>query len=123
MGDGIAIPGNSEPLLHLYSWVNACDFNEADYIGFPLEVDKDEPFKIINDRLLVWDSLELSEWNKCQWAYSLRLMSLNSPEDLKKHVIKPMLALLGGADVLSALPDSLPALVKYPEKEHLISIE
>lgn len=122
-GDRIAIPGNTEPLLHVYSLGNACDFNEAEYIGFPLEDDEDEPFKVIIDRLLFWGNQEMPEWNKCGWAYSLRLMSLNSPDDLKKHVIEPMLALLGGADVQSALPDSLPALVKYPEKEHLISIE
>lgn len=121
-GDGIAIPKNAEPLLHVYSIGNACDF-EADYIGFPLINDEDEPFEIINDRLLFWGSQESSEWNKCGWAYSLRLMSLNSPEDLKRHVIEPMLALLGGESVLNALPDTLPALVKYPEKEQLIEIE
>ena len=112
-GDGIAIPGNAEPLLHVYSSNAACSFDNSDYIGVPL--DDERPAKIINHRLLLWDSEELSNWNECEWAYSLRLMSLNSRGELKKHVIEPMLALLGGADVQSALPDSLTALVKYPE--------
>ncbi len=127
MGDGIAISGNNEPLLHVFLQEDYCFFEEFNYIGFPLEYDENDPqLRVINDRLLLWGDKELDwgtegfEWNQFHWVYSLRLMALNSPEDLKKHIIEPILNLLRGEDVLSALSDSLPALVKYPEIEQLI---
>jgi len=130
MGDGIAIPSNNEPLLHVFLWGDSCSFEEESYLNFPIADDENDPqLRVVNDRLLLWGDKELDwgteglEWNQFQWSYSLRLMALNSPEDLKKHIIEPMLILLGGGDVMSALPDSLPALVKYPDIEQLITLK
>jgi hypothetical protein len=123
MGDGIAILGNNEPLLHVFLWRDPISFKDDYYTTFPFFDDNtnDEyiPLKVINDRLLLWSNEGL-DWKQCEWTYSLRLMALNSQEDLKKHVIDPMILLLRGEDVMTALPDSLPALVKYPVKEKLI---
>jgi hypothetical protein len=106
-GDGIAILGNAEPLLHIFFREVPVDFDDGDYIGFPLDVE--ESHKITNDRLL--------NWSEGQWTYSLRLMSINSIEDLNKYVVEPALALLSGENVIDALPDEWlgKTLIRYPD--------
>lgn len=106
-GDGIAIPENVEPLLHIFFWEMPVDFDDGNYIGFPLDVE--ESHKITNNRLL--------NWNESQWTYSLRLMSINSIEDLVKYVVEPALTLLSGKNVIDALPDEWlgKALIRYPD--------
>ncbi|MBS3904674.1 MAG: hypothetical protein KGZ39_05055 [Simkania sp.] len=121
LGNHIKFQDSNEPLLHVFCWGDACSFEENNYLGFPLVIQDDESFNIINDRLLLWDSEDLSQWNKSAWTFSLRLIALNSPDDLMNHIIKPVFALLNGQDVILALHDNLPALLKYPQKEILLS--
>ena len=117
-GDGIALPGqDAEPLLHIFCWDAPVEFDE-NYIGFPLE--SDEPFEVIDNRLLLWGTSDNRQWNNCTWTYSLKLVQLNTIDDLQKNVINPVLALLSGADVVQSLPDSLLALVYYRSKETLL---
>lgn len=119
-GDGINIPGlnDNEPLIHVFCWNDPCDFSEENYLSFEgLEKDDQSVATVENNRLLVWDGpYETSQTKLGQvgWAYSLRLLSLNTPEDLKRHIIDPAIALLRGSQIIHALPDSLPALVRYP---------
>ena len=117
-GDGIAIPGNLEPLLHVFCWGDAVNFDNGEgYAGFPFE----DPLEVVDGRLCVWDIPEVTDWSKHSWMYSLRLTALNSPDDLKKYVVEPVLALLKGIDPVTALPDDWlgGVLVRYPAKEQL----
>lgn len=111
-GDGIEIPGNNEPLIHVFCWGYPVDF-EDDYIGFPL--DFEDPHKVVNERLLLWGDQNAS-WNERQWTYSLRLMSINTIDDLNKYVVLPALDLLKGKGVCDVLPDEWlgKMLVRYP---------
>jgi hypothetical protein len=116
-GDGTAIPGCSEPLLHVFSWDSPANFKNKYYLGFPL----DGEGEIVDGRLLVWGDLEAMDWNERAWTYSLRLTALNS-SDLKKYIVMPALALLKGADAVSALPDGFfdGVLVRYPAQKELL---
>lgn len=120
-GNGIAVPGYSEPLLHVFCWGAPIDFKQGAYVGFPLE---ETDCDIVEGRLLVWGGLEVIDWNKRSWVYSLRLTMLNSSDDLKKYVVTPSLVLLKGADAVSALPDHLfdSVLVRYPAREKILVI-
>lgn len=97
-GDGINILGNEEPLLHIFCWGIPINFDDKDYIGFPLEDDADYPHEILNECLISWGSWNGS-WCDKEWTYSLRLLSINSIDDLKKYVVNPALALLKGANI------------------------
>jgi len=115
-GDGIAIPGSEEPLLHVFCWGSPCDFTSGYYAGFPHVNDDEDPYEIVCDRLMLWGSRKSSEWNKRSWCYSLRLVALNSQDDLQAYVVDPVVALLMGSEVIAALPDDWlgAALVRYP---------
>jgi hypothetical protein len=105
-GDGIAIPGYAEPLLHVFCSVSPVSFEDGLYTGFPLGEVEDNPFQIVCDRLILWGNPAASTWNECEWVYSLRLMALNSPADLKTYVVDPALALLKGGDICTVLQDA-----------------
>ena len=105
-GDGIAIPGYAEPLLHVFCWGASVNFENELYIGFPMEEDKDYPFQTVGDRLILWGDPAATAWNECEWVYSLRLMALNSPTDLRTYVVDPALALLRGGEICTVLQDA-----------------
>jgi len=102
-GDGIDIPGYAEPLLHVFCWESPVSLEDGLYMGFPLGEVEDNPFQIVGDRLILWGA---TAWNECEWVYSLRLMALNSPADLKIYVVDPALALLKGGDICTVLQDA-----------------
>ena len=121
LGDGIAVPGqDSEPLLHVFCWEHAVDFDDGYYLGFPLE--RDDTFDVLEGRLLTWGTMDSRQWNSCAWAYSLKLLVLNNSDDLKKYVIDPAFALLTGLDVAKALPEGSVPFVRYPSKDDLQEI-
>ncbi len=124
MGSGIAIPGNLQPLVHIFCWSTPVNFDNNNFIEFPFGTEV--PFKVIEDRLMYWVGTSLSHpdhrrWSNCEWCFSLRLTSLNSEDDLRKYAIAPAMALLSGENILKALPDELlaGALVRYPSMEDL----
>lgn len=110
-GEGINIPGNNEPLLHVFCWSYPIKFEDC-YISFPWG---DDDYKIIDDRLMLWAKPE-ADWNEREWNYSLRLLSINSIDDLKKYIVTPALALLKGEGTREALPDEWlnSVLARYP---------
>ncbi len=115
-GDGIAVSGNTEPLLHVFCWRDPCNFRDEFYAGFPHDNTDEGSFEVVDDRLMLWGDREATGWNKREWCYSLRLTTLNSQEDLNTYVIVPAMALLKGGDALTALPDSWldKELIRYP---------
>jgi len=121
LGDGIAVNGqDAEPLLHVFCWDQAVDFGDEYYLGFPLE--RDETFDVLEGRLLTWGTMDSRQWNSCAWTFSLKLLGLNNPDDLRKYVIDPAFALLAGEDVVKALPEGSVPFVRYPSKDELQEI-
>lgn len=120
MGDGIELPGNAEPLLHVFCWDRPIDFSEEEYVGFPLEEDADEAVEIAGDRLISWGG-NARAWYERSWMYSIRLTAINSPADLTKYIVEPALALMNGVDAHVALPDGWldSIIVRYPAKESI----
>jgi len=117
-GDGINLAGNKEPLLHVFCWACPVNFEEF-YIKYPIEEIEDDPenrFKIIDERLVLWGGQD-EEWSEREWVYSLRLISINSMDDLKKYVVIPVLGLLKNENVREVLSDEWfdKALIRYPE--------
>lgn len=114
-GDGIHIPGNKEPLLHVFCWESPIKFDDEYYIGFPSDSDPKNPHKCVDDRLMLWGERS-GNWNEHEWVYSLRLMSINSIDDLKKYVVTPALALLKGENICDVLPVEWldKTLIRYP---------
>jgi hypothetical protein len=123
LGKGIAIPGNREPLLHVYSWAGDApiDFEDDNYIGFPFEDVEDGDdgrYQVKAERLMAWpmagDPTSARSWN-----YSLRLLALRTEEDLHSYCVAPALKLLGKSAIDEALPDAFlnsGALVRLPDK-------
>lgn len=122
-GDGIAIPGNDEPLLHMFSWggETPIDFHEENYIGFPfedVEGSGEDPYEVQANRIMTW-SLPGQASRIYSWNYSLRLLTLADESALKRYCVCPALKLLQGTSILDALPDSFleqGMLVQLPDK-------
>lgn len=116
-GNGINIPGNKEPLLHVFNFDAPVNFEDNFLIGFPFtSVDfSEDPYKILDERLISWGKRD-GIWNEQEWVYSLHLMSINSIDDLKKYIVTPALALLKGGNIRDALPDEWlgKTLIRYP---------
>jgi len=105
-GNGINIPGNEEPLLHVFCLDCPVVFEGDDecYIFFPIDKNAEYPCTVISDRLVSWGEPGGSAFGH-QWVYSLRLMSINSIADLTEYVVTPAMGLLNGGDVSRFLPD------------------
>lgn len=114
MGNGMTFPGNDEPLLHVCLWADKLNFDEDEpqYMGFPLTA---YPNLFLQDcRLVRWGKPN-GDWKSSQWTFSLRLLSLDSSQALLDRIIRPAIALICDEPVKTALPDTLPGLVLYPE--------
>ena len=110
LGDGL-IPGVRSPLIHVFFWEGAADFDsDGHYLQFPLGEDA----TCSDERLLKWEPSNSASWIEGLWAFSIKLTSMNSRQDLLDSVVSPALALLRGKGSMDALPDSLTGLVLYP---------
>jgi hypothetical protein len=122
-GDGIP-SCVAEPILHVGCWTEPVDFEDECFIHFP--GDPGELPELVEQRLLRWSEDGETAWNACEWTFSIRLMCVNSSEDLKSLVIDPTLKLLrlgsSSKSVLEALPDDLfeTGLVRYASSEDLL---
>lgn len=114
--EGISLPGNEEPLLHVCLWTEAISFDDENSMGYPLM--EDDECRLEHNRLIAWGELN-GDWKMAGWTFSLRLLSLNSSQDLLNRVVKPAIALLKGEPVTTALAEDLPGLVFYSDENVL----
>jgi hypothetical protein len=112
VGEGMAAINNDEPLLHMSLWDSPVDF-ENERMGFPIDI-KNKPV-LRENALIDWGTGDRKDWTKQVWTFSLRLMSLNSREDLEKYVVNPAIALLRGEDIRKSLPLDFSGLVRYQQ--------
>lgn len=106
-GDGIALVGNDQPLLHVGFWNEAVDFEEF-WMGFPLE---EEPAAYLDEGALFRWPVPGKDFT--WWTYSLRLEEINNVQDVWKMIVEPVKALLLGESVSDALPQTLRGVVRY----------
>lgn len=109
--DGVEQP--YEPVLHVAHWTCEFSFEYDAYIGFPAQ--GWQPWRNEAQRLLTWGDSDSPFGD--EWTYSLRLAQMEGDDALLRGVIAPALALLEGKPATEALPDDLPGLVFYQDKD------
>ena len=118
-GPGTLGGDNPEPLLHVLCLESAVDFAEDHYVGGALL--KDYPWVLEGESLIRWLTEEDNATETGEWAFSLRLTSLNSSQDLEEKIVNPAIALLNGKSSQEALPSTLGGLVRFrKEAERLV---
>lgn len=116
LGNGIALAEYEEPLVHVCLWQRAICFDDDNSMGYPLM--EDDEWRLEHNRLIAWGELN-GDWKMAGWTFSLRLLSLNSSQDLLDRVVKPAIALLKGEPVTTALAEDIPGLVFYSDESVL----
>lgn len=123
---GNGVPDSvDEPVVHICLWPYELEFGDdgedVDFMSFPPDMSQNPV--LVDGRLWTWeqDPKEPHEhWSGLNWTFTVRLLSLNSPDDLHDLCVKPAIKLLksgaGAESVKAALPDELfeRGLVKYP---------
>lgn len=88
-------------------------------MGYPLDTESE--FTLEHNRLIMWRGA-----NRAQWTFSIYLLSLNSVQALVDRVVNPAIALTSletNDPILAILPDDLPGLVSYENRDVLIADE
>lgn len=111
-GKGMDLEGNEEPLIHICFFASPIEFEEQNYIFFPIYIDKDEHLISDKEVLLNW-APEVSDWTESGWAYSFHLTAINNIDDIKTKLIAPAIALLEGKPALNALSTDMPGIIRY----------
>ena len=119
-GENIAFLDNPEPLVYVFCWSDPVDFDYLS-ISFPASEDDYTEFEVIDDRLIIWGSLD-DEWDKREWAYAVKLTALNTPDDLTQYIVKPATTLLSATRSESAIFTEWldKVIVRLPKKENLL---
>jgi hypothetical protein len=92
--------------------VIAISFNDKNFMSYPL--DQEEPYRLEHNRLITWGDKD-KDWKSLAWAFSLRLLSLDSSQSLLDRIIMPAIMLIKDEPIITALPDDLPGLIIYPD--------
>ena len=104
------------PVLHVCLWGSALDFDEGNYLAFPLFREDGEEFEVAEGRLLRWGTATQEKvWTEYGWTFSVQLTALNNLYDLNRLIVYPAFELLRGVNLDDALPDNLSGLVHYTE--------
>lgn len=105
---------NQEPLLHVILWEDHVDFDGDFY--FSLANIHDDGNPTLQDGVLFsWED-NAADWSDQVWAYSLQLTSINSIDDVKNKIIKPIYTLLqNGVDAVSV--KDIDGIIHYEMKE------
>ena len=118
-GSGTLESQNSQPLLHVLCLEEGVDFAEDLYFGDAWLTDY--PWVLEGDSLIRWLNEEDNETPTGDWAFSVKLTSLNSSQDLEDKIVNPAIALLNGKSSQEALPSTLEGLVRFrKEAERLV---
>jgi len=114
VGDGIDIENNEEPLLHVCWFNDPLDF-EIEYFGIP--IDEEAIFTVINGVIFDWNpGVEI--FRDQRWSYSLRLTSINTPDDVKRKIVEPVISLFNNGIKESALLlEKLDGIVQYEQSD------
>lgn len=101
---------NEEPLIHINFWADKIDFDEI-YMGLDLT----------NNDVLLQDGFffnwkpGVKHWFEQEWTFSLKLVSINTINDIQQSIIKPFIKLVQGNSHKDSGLAELPGLVRYEE--------
>ncbi len=99
-GDGIEVSGNQQPLLHVGCWYAPINFRDDSWAGFPVSQPDDLELQLQQQYLHHWSDGQDHD----EWSYAVYLLALNTPEDVRRLIIEPLMALLQRQNPASALP-------------------
>lgn len=111
-GDGMSLDDedNLLPLVHVCFWKEPVDLLEM-YMGFDLQGNEDL-LELKNEVFFHWKT-ESDHWSKAEWAYSLLLTSLNSPDDIKEKIVDPIIKIIGNKSEGSEILQGITGVVRY----------
>lgn len=115
-GDGMCgeLCHNQVPLLHVALWGDRLDFDEDFYFSLA-NIHNDNNPTLVDGVLFSWED-NASDWSDQEWAYSLKLTSVNNIEDVKHKIIKPFFSFLEkGVD--TAILKKIEGIIHYEMKE------
>lgn len=115
-GDGMrsGLDDNEEPLLHVSFRDDATDYEDGVYFSI---ADLDDAEVSLEENVLFnWGQIGC-EWNKQEWTFSLKLTSINSIEDINSKIVKPLSALISGADIEKAGLKMIQGIVHYEKAD------
>lgn len=112
--DGMTHPqaNNLEPLVHISLWNVPSNIAEDEYMRLDLVEDAE---LAIQDNFLVSWGTDAEDWTGQCWTYSLKLTSLNSPEDVRNKIITPFSQLMKTNNPIAAGLDKIEGIIRYEE--------
>lgn len=121
MGEGIEVENNHEPLIHIGKWSWPIDFQETQMV-FPIHHYDEYSFLLEDECLFHWRCPGYDS----EWCYSVRLMDINSPSDIQRHIVNPLRSLLLDTSATQAFADTAAVRYVLSEKEsgrYLVSLK
>lgn len=113
-GNGISMGDNEEPLVHVCFWTTPLDFDEENYMFYPLSKLGNPTIK--SRRLLVWPVPNNDNRTDVEWTFSVPLLSLDSSQSLLNRIVHPAIALATEVDLQRAFGEEQSALVEYDDE-------
>ncbi|GLR63961.1 hypothetical protein [Marinospirillum insulare] len=112
--DGMTHPqaNNLEPLAHISLWNVPTNIAEDEYMS--LDLVEDTELEIQDNFLVSWGT-DAEDWTDQCWTYSLKLTSLNSPEDVRNKIIIPFSQLMKTNNPIAAGLDKIEGIIRYEE--------
>lgn len=109
LGSGMDTGGNRDPLVHVFCWRTGPASMKESPMAFPLEPDE----QVLEDESLFVFGNKIG--SPRSWAFTIALTDVNTIEDVRKKIIKPMRLLLLGSTAREALTGDIGGLICYEE--------
>ena len=124
IGDGIKLEGNDQPLLHVFLMRDEPEIEDGQVLSLAVERVGDLDYMPVDTGyLLAPGGLYSEDWRKQEWFFSVRLVGLESVDDLKRFVVSPAIALLEGKGHAQAWGAMCPpCLVRYGLNERGLKV-
>jgi hypothetical protein len=108
-----------EPLLHINFWDDAVQFDNENYMGFPMGGIADSALAALRSgvaRLFRWEGDYGAD---DRWTYTVGLADINGIEDVRRLVGRPVVQLLMSVDDGQAALEQLQGTARYSATEDM----
>lgn len=107
--------GNHEPLVHVLCWEDPVRFSDTEptYMEFPITEEDHDDISLKESVLFQWRTDDAKQPGDAEWNYCLRLAALESAEIVNRNIVQPVIALLQGKSIRTALPKDMKGLVHF----------
>jgi hypothetical protein len=113
-GDGMSsdVARNEDPLVHVNLWGgDAINFKDGNYLNIDFTDEDDLP--VLQDKVLFNWNAEAKLWQDQGWTYSIKLVSLNTMDDIRRKIIEPFTKLIQGKTLEEAGLTQLDGIIRY----------